>query len=87
MLVLCLNRRFLKKLMLRLPKFLAPVPEFFDGLNVSGYGLFVGLDMVERHVPAAVADDRLIELIRSHGRWVDPPATALAGAPGQGGVV
>ena len=49
--------------------------------------LFVGLEMVERHVPAAVADDRLIELIRSHGRWIDPPTTVLAGAPGQGSVV
>ena len=38
-------RPFLKKLMMRLPKFLAPVPEFFDGLNVPGYGLFVGVDL------------------------------------------
>ncbi len=39
------SRPFLKKLMLRLPKSLAPVPEFFDGLNLPAYGLFVGVDM------------------------------------------
>ena len=36
---------WLKKLMLRLPRALAPVPEFFEGLNVPGYGLFVGVDL------------------------------------------
>ncbi len=35
--------------------------------------LFVGMEMVARHVPAAIADERLIELIKEHGKWVDPP--------------
>lgn len=35
----------LKKIMMRFPKFLAPVPEFFDGLNLPCYGLFVGVDL------------------------------------------
>jgi (E)-4-hydroxy-3-methylbut-2-enyl-diphosphate synthase len=33
--------------------------------------LYVGKECVERGVPAAVADDRLIELIKSHGKWVE----------------
>jgi sugar lactone lactonase YvrE len=36
---------FLKKLMMRLPQFLAPVPDFFQGLHLPTYGLFVGVDM------------------------------------------
>jgi (E)-4-hydroxy-3-methylbut-2-enyl-diphosphate synthase len=35
--------------------------------------LFVGMEMVARHVPASEADERLIELIKAHGKWVDPP--------------
>jgi (E)-4-hydroxy-3-methylbut-2-enyl-diphosphate synthase len=34
--------------------------------------LYVGKECVERKVPEAEAPDRLVELIRSHGRWVDP---------------
>ena len=36
--------------------------------------LYVGKECVEKGVPAAVADQRLIELIRARGKWVDPPA-------------
>jgi (E)-4-hydroxy-3-methylbut-2-enyl-diphosphate synthase len=35
--------------------------------------LYVGKEVVEKNVPQAEADQRLIELIRSHGRWTDPP--------------
>lgn len=35
--------------------------------------LYVGKTCVERAVPEADADRRLIELIKAHGRWVDPP--------------
>jgi len=41
----------------------------------SGPGLvnlYVGHECVERHVPQADADRRLVELIRRHGRWVEP---------------
>jgi (E)-4-hydroxy-3-methylbut-2-enyl-diphosphate synthase len=34
--------------------------------------LYVGKECVERNVPQADADDRLIALIKAHGRWVDP---------------
>jgi (E)-4-hydroxy-3-methylbut-2-enyl-diphosphate synthase len=41
----------------------------------SGPGLvnlYVGHDCIERHVVEAEAPERLVELIRRHGRWVDP---------------
>jgi (E)-4-hydroxy-3-methylbut-2-enyl-diphosphate synthase len=43
----------------------------------SGPGLvnlYVGQQCVERHLPSAEADERLVELIRAHGRWVDREA-------------
>jgi (E)-4-hydroxy-3-methylbut-2-enyl-diphosphate synthase len=41
----------------------------------SGPGLvnlYVGMECVARHIAEAQAEDRLVELIREHGRWVDP---------------
>ncbi len=38
--------------------------------------LYVGKDVVERGVPTAEADDRLITLIQAHGKWADPPGPA-----------
>jgi (E)-4-hydroxy-3-methylbut-2-enyl-diphosphate synthase len=35
--------------------------------------LYVGKECVERNVPQEEADDRLIALLRAHGRWTDPP--------------
>ncbi|HVG99068.1 MAG TPA: flavodoxin-dependent (E)-4-hydroxy-3-methylbut-2-enyl-diphosphate synthase, partial [Chloroflexota bacterium] len=35
--------------------------------------LYVGKECVEKGVPAGVADARLIDLIRRHGKWVDVP--------------
>jgi (E)-4-hydroxy-3-methylbut-2-enyl-diphosphate synthase len=35
--------------------------------------LYVGKECVEKGVPAAVADDRLVALIRAQGKWADPP--------------
>ena len=35
--------------------------------------LYVGKECVERHVPEAEADDRLVELIKNHGKWQEPP--------------
>ena len=36
--------------------------------------LYVGKEMVERGVPSADADERLIALIKSHSKWADPPS-------------
>jgi (E)-4-hydroxy-3-methylbut-2-enyl-diphosphate synthase len=33
--------------------------------------LYVGKECVEKGVPAGLADDRLIELIKAHGKWVE----------------
>ena len=46
----------------------------YVGSGPGTVNLFVGHECVERHVPTAEATDRLVELIRCHGRWVDPPA-------------
>jgi (E)-4-hydroxy-3-methylbut-2-enyl-diphosphate synthase len=35
--------------------------------------LYVGRECIEKGVAQSEADDRLIDLIRRHGRWVDPP--------------
>jgi (E)-4-hydroxy-3-methylbut-2-enyl-diphosphate synthase len=37
--------------------------------------LYVGKELVERNVPQEQADARLIELIKSRGRWSDPPGS------------
>ncbi len=35
--------------------------------------LYVGKSVVERNVPQADADERLVELIKTRGRWKEPP--------------
>jgi len=44
----------------------------YVGSGPGTVNLFVGHECVERHVPTAEATDRLVALIRQHGRWVDP---------------
>jgi (E)-4-hydroxy-3-methylbut-2-enyl-diphosphate synthase len=44
----------------------------YVGWGEDKIALFVGKDMVERDVPVAEADERLVELIKRQGRWVDP---------------
>jgi (E)-4-hydroxy-3-methylbut-2-enyl-diphosphate synthase len=39
--------------------------------------LYVGKEVVERNVPQQIADERLIELIKSHGRWSEPPMVTI----------
>ena len=36
--------------------------------------LYVGKDCVKLHIPANEAVDALVDLIREHGKWQDPPA-------------
>ena len=50
----------------------------YVGASPGTVHLFVGKDLIERSIPAAEADARLIELIKSRGRWVDPPVPAEA---------
>jgi len=40
--------------------------------------LYVGREPVRRHIPEEEAVERLIDLIREHGKWVDPPVREAA---------
>jgi (E)-4-hydroxy-3-methylbut-2-enyl-diphosphate synthase len=54
----------------------------------SGPGLvnlYVGKELVARHVPQERADDQMVDLIRERGRWVDPPESSVD--PGRAGSV
>ncbi|RIL06672.1 MAG: 4-hydroxy-3-methylbut-2-en-1-yl diphosphate synthase [Proteobacteria bacterium] len=44
----------------------------YVGSGPGVVNLYVGHECIERHVPQAEADARLIDLIRRHGRWVEP---------------
>jgi len=46
----------------------------YVGSSPGKINLYVGKDCVLKNVPAAEADDRLISLIKDHGRWVEPIA-------------
>ena len=48
----------------------------YVGWGEDKIALFVGKDMVERDIPTDRADGRLVELIKEHGMWVDPPVHA-----------
>ncbi len=43
----------------------------YVGSGPGTVNLFVGKELVARHVPTAEADDRLVDLIREHGRWIE----------------
>ena len=45
--------------------------------------LYAGKDCVQYNLPQAGADDRLIELIKGHGRWQEAPGPGGATAGGQ----
>jgi len=44
----------------------------YVGSGPGRVNLYVNKDLVVRNVPDTTADDRLVELIRERGRWVDP---------------
>jgi len=44
----------------------------YVGSGVGQVTLYVGKEVVARAVPEAEATDRLVDLIREHGAWVDP---------------
>jgi (E)-4-hydroxy-3-methylbut-2-enyl-diphosphate synthase len=46
----------------------------YVGWGEDRIALFVGREMVAKDIPSDQADHRLIELIKEHGRWVEPPA-------------
>jgi len=46
----------------------------YVGSGPGKVDLYFGKERVRAGLPAAEAPDRLVELIRAHGRWADPPA-------------
>jgi (E)-4-hydroxy-3-methylbut-2-enyl-diphosphate synthase len=44
----------------------------YVGGSPGHVNLYVGKEVVEKGVPEADADNRLVDLIRRHGKWVDP---------------
>ena len=53
----------------------------YVGWGPGRISLFVGKDLVEKDVPSAEADERLVRLIQEHGRWTDPPPGATSPPP------
>jgi len=45
----------------------------YVGSGPGRVNLYVGKELARRNVPAAEADDRLVDLIRQHGAWTHPP--------------
>lgn len=46
----------------------------YVGGSPGHVNLYVGKDVVEKHVPESEADERLIALIQAHGKWQEPAA-------------
>ena len=44
----------------------------YVGGSPGRVNLYVGKDVVEKGVPEEEADERLVDLIRQHGKWLDP---------------
>jgi (E)-4-hydroxy-3-methylbut-2-enyl-diphosphate synthase len=44
----------------------------YVGWGPGKVSLFVGKDLVEKDIPFAEADERLVDLIKEHGKWIEP---------------
>jgi (E)-4-hydroxy-3-methylbut-2-enyl-diphosphate synthase len=44
----------------------------YVGAGPKKIKLYVGKEIVERNIPEELADEKLIELIKKHGKWVEP---------------
>lgn len=47
----------------------------YVGTGQKVVSLYVGKECVQRNIPEEEADQRLIELIKAHGKWVEPAGT------------
>jgi (E)-4-hydroxy-3-methylbut-2-enyl-diphosphate synthase len=45
----------------------------YVGWGEGKIALFVGKELISKDIPTAEADERLVGLIKEHGRWIDPP--------------
>ena len=43
----------------------------YVGSGPGKISLYVGKECVERNIPDSEAEERLIQLIKDHGKWVD----------------
>jgi (E)-4-hydroxy-3-methylbut-2-enyl-diphosphate synthase len=60
----------------------------YVGWKPGKVNLYVGKECVVRDVPEDEAPDRLVVLIRDHGRWIDPaPVTEVAGVADPGALI
>ncbi len=48
----------------------------YVGSKAGMIDLYVGKTCVEKDIPFSQADDRLVELLKKHGRWVEPSVIA-----------
>jgi (E)-4-hydroxy-3-methylbut-2-enyl-diphosphate synthase len=48
----------------------------YVGGSPGHVNLYVGKEVVEKAVPEEQADERLVQLIRRHGKWQEPPANS-----------
>lgn len=55
----------------------------YVGGSPGTVNLYVGKEMVERGIPSVQADEKLIALIKTHGKWVDPPMTSSRAPQGR----
>ena len=44
----------------------------YVGSKPGKIDLYVGKECVEKDIDFSAADDRLIALIKAHGRWIEP---------------
>jgi (E)-4-hydroxy-3-methylbut-2-enyl-diphosphate synthase len=44
----------------------------YVGSGPGRISLYVGKDCVERNIPEHEADERLVQLIKAQGKWVEP---------------
>jgi (E)-4-hydroxy-3-methylbut-2-enyl-diphosphate synthase len=44
----------------------------YVGTGPKKINLYVGKEIVERNIPEELADEKLIELIKQQGKWVEP---------------
>jgi len=57
----------------------------YVGWGPGKVSLFVGKDLVEKDIPYAEADERLVGLIKEHGRWIEPPVSQTSAPLPAGG--
>jgi (E)-4-hydroxy-3-methylbut-2-enyl-diphosphate synthase len=50
----------------------------YVGTGVGQISLYVGKEVVHRNIPEAEAVERLVELIKAHGKWQEPAVSSEA---------